>query len=250
MSDIHQIVSRQINRWNLDRKVLKERLEKEEASPATHPAQLKPVVTLSRQRGCRGRELAKLLAHELNYGLFDREIIEYISHHIGVRSEFVEALEERDRSELELWVEGLLKNRIVDHDDYIRALSEVVKTASLQGGLVILGRGANYMLSETSSYRVRLVAPDALRVRNLVETEGMPEHQGMEEIWRADLEREQFIMRYFQKNINLPEDYDLIINLAGHTMNGVVKIILSAMRARGWAMELTGGDKRSPRRNP
>lgn len=54
--------------------------------------------------------------------------------------------------------------------------------------------------------------------------------------------------RYFHKDINDPVDYDLILNLATHTLEGAVKIILSALRAKGWTMKLTGGDKRAGKR--
>jgi cytidylate kinase len=248
MHNIHHIVDRQINRWNLERVSFEKRRREEQLPLAERPAAAKPVVTVSRQRGCRGKELARLLSQELQYGLFDRQIIDYIAQHGSVRREVVESLDERDRSELELWIEGLLSMRITDHDDYIGALGEVVETTALQGGVVILGRGANYLLSETWAYRIRIVAPACARIRNLIDLEGMTESQACEEIRSVDRDRAQFVKRYFHKDINDPADYDMILNLATHTLEGTVKIILSGLRAKGWAMELTGGDKRARER--
>ena len=110
MSNIQQIITRQITQWNLDRQALQELQSDDSASIGVRAADQKPVVTLSRERGCRGQEIAKLLSHELQYGLFGRQIIDYIAAHLGVRSELVESLDEKDRSELELWVGNLFSN--------------------------------------------------------------------------------------------------------------------------------------------
>ncbi|HQO34573.1 MAG TPA: hypothetical protein PLG59_07925 [bacterium] len=53
--------------------------------------------------------------------------------------------------------------------------------------------------------------------------------------------------RYFQRDINDATGYDLVINLATHSLDAAVKIIRSGLRARGWAVELIGGDKRGRR---
>lgn len=202
MSEIYRIVDRQINRWNVEREALDRRYLEEEAARPVRPSERKPVVTISRQRGCRGKELGKILSHNLHYGLFDKEIIEYIAENTHVRREVIESLDEKDKSDLQTWIDGILSGKITDHDDYVQNLSKLVKTTALQGGVVILGRGANYFLSETSAYRVRIIAPLAKRVQNLVDLEGKPEKQAREEIKRVDRERSEFVHRYFQKDID------------------------------------------------
>ncbi|HQH70995.1 MAG TPA: cytidylate kinase-like family protein [bacterium] len=243
MPDIHHIVSRQVRRWMQDREI-QERAKQEQKEPL-RPCDIKPVVTVSRQRGSRGHELAKLLAHELNYGLFDHKIVNFIADHIGARSELVESLDERNRSELELWVKGMLSGSIFSHDHYIRALVEVIKTVSLQGGVVIVGRGANSILAGTNAFHLRVVAPADVRIRNMVEIEGMTEAQAAAEVKRVDRERADFFRRYFHKEINEPTQYDMVINMANTSLDAAVKTVLTALRARGWTMELTGGDKRA-----
>ncbi len=250
MRDIHQLVSRQVRRWNVEKKVRQESKESEKPETAGKEAEIKPVLTLSRQRGCRGAELARLIAHDLNYGLLDKEIVNYISEHMGVRSEFIESLDEQDRSELELWIKGMLSNQIIDRDDYNHALAEIIKTASLQGSVVILGRGANYLLEDTPAYRIRLVAPEQQRIQTLCHTEGMSEQEAQEEVKRSDEERANFIERYFQADINNPCDYDLLLNVGTNTMDGVVKIVRSALLSCGWSVYETGGDKRNRKTYP
>lgn len=241
MKDVNQLVSRQVGRWQAEKKAL---VEAGHDLAVEHPARLKPVITVSRQEGCRGTEFAKILAHELRYGLFDREIIEYISEHMGVCSELVESLDETGRSALEQWVDGLLHQQAFAGDDYLRGLGEVIKTAAIQGGVVILGRGANYLLRDTNAFHVRLVASLETRVKNMVDIEGFTEERARELIDRKDRERKQFIKKYFHQNIDDPEFYDVIVNMSNVNLDPAVKIVLTCLRAKGFYMEDTGGDKR------
>lgn len=245
MTDLHHLVGKQINRWNRERDTVERLIKEHEIDAASRPSELKPVVTISRQRGCRGREFAKLLAHDLHYGMLDHSIIEYIAQHLGVRSEVVELLDERDRSDLELWCQEMFSGHVFHHDDYIRELGEVVKSAALHGGVVIVGRGANYFLKESHVYRLRLVASEAARVDNLVKMEGMSPDHARNEIARVDEGRAHFVKRYFKKDIDEASDYDLTINLATNSLDAAVKTVVSALRARGWSVEQTGGDRRA-----
>lgn len=245
MRDIHQLVTRQVNRWAMDLKTYQEQLEEDFKTKPVFPH--KPVITVSRQRGCRGFEFAKILASELFYGLFDREIIEYISEHMGVCSELVESLDEKNRSVLEQWVDSMLHQQAFDRDDYIRCLGQVIKTAALQGGIVILGRGANYLLHGTSAFHIRLIASLDTRIRNLQEFEGYTAEKAQEIIEKTDRSRADFVKKYFHKNINDPVDYDVVANMDRTSLDPAVKIVLTCLRARGFALDEIGGDKRKKR---
>ncbi|MDP8243086.1 MAG: cytidylate kinase-like family protein [Candidatus Hinthialibacter antarcticus] len=244
MSNLQQMLTRQINQWNLERQAVQELQSSDSSSIGVRAADQKPVVTLSRERGCRGQEIAKLLSHELQYGFFGRQVIDYIAEHLGVRSELVESLDEKDRSELELWVGNLFSDHAFDHDEYSHALSEVMRAISLQGGLVVIGRGANYILRNANAFHVRVIAPVKTRIRNLLEQEGMSEAQAHAEIKRVDNERKQFVKRYFHQDINNPIFYDLVINAEHLQIHSITKTVIAAMRARGWSLAYTGGDKR------
>lgn len=244
MSEIHHILNKQITRWNNEKRAMKALMAQQNHEEVIRPSASKPVVTVSRQRGCRGREFSKLLSHELQYGFIDRELIHYIADHIGVRAEVVELLDEHDRSELELNLRELMTGRIFNHDKYIRELSEAVKGCALNGGVVFLGRGANYILSRPHVFRVRLVAPLDNRIKTLMTTEGMAGHDAEREIEVVDRERAQFVERYFKHDINDPAEYDIVINTATHNLNGMAKAVIEAMKSQGWEHRKSAGMQR------
>lgn len=244
MPSIQSILHRQISRWTVEREI-HTKSAGDKSRPVIRPADAKPVLTFSRERGCRGRQLAQVLADSLEYGILDRELIDYIAENTGAHRDVIETLDDRDRSDLELWVDGMLHGRIVDKDDYIRALSEAIKAAAIQGGVIIMGRGSNYLLEDSYIFRIRVVAPIEFRVQTLIETEGKTEAEARAEIERADSERAHFVKRYFRRDINDPTAYDLVINAKTVSVESAGKIVLSALRAQGWPMALTGGDKRA-----
>ncbi len=248
MRHINEIINRQVNSWIVEQKAIDRAQIGRDDFGVSFLTPRKPIVTISRQHGCRGQEFCRLLAHALGYGVFDRNMIDAMARDRGVRREIIESLDERRRSELELWVQSLLYQRTFDHDDYIKALGKVIKAASMQGGVVILGRGANYLVADSVAYRIRLVAPDDVRIRNLMQIQGLNEKQARNQLFKFDRERAYFIKKYFHKHIDDSRDYDLIINLGTNTLDAAVKISMSALRSHGWRMELTGGNKRKDAR--
>ncbi len=244
MSEIHHILNKQITRWNNERRAMRAMMTQADHETAVRPIEIKPIVTISRQRGCRGREFSKLLSQNLHYGMIDRELIQYIAKHMGVKAELVEMLDEHDKSQLELSLRELMSGKIFNHDKYIRELTEAVKSCALNGGVVILGRGANYILHGSHVYRIRLAAPIDHRIETLMRTEGYTAKDAKSIIEKSDNERAHFVERYFKHNIDDPTEYDMVLNTGTHTLNGMVKTVISALRSHGWGFEKTGGDMR------
>jgi cytidylate kinase len=153
-------------------------------------------------------------------------------------------LDEHDRSALEMNLRELMTGKIFNHDKYIRELSEAVKGCALNGGVVILGRGANYILNRPYVYRVRLVAPLDDRIKILMQTEGMSGKDAGHEIEVVDRERKNYVERYFKHDINDPAEYDMVINTTTHNMNGMAKAVMEAMKSKGWTLRRTAGLQR------
>jgi cytidylate kinase len=117
------------------------------------------VITVSRERGSRGSYLARILAERLNYQLVHREIIDYMVKDTGVRRRLIESLDEKVKSEIELWVEGLLKGKYLGKSDYFYHLMKLILAIAQHGETVIVGRGANFVLGLEKGFHIRIVAP-------------------------------------------------------------------------------------------
>jgi cytidylate kinase len=232
MTTLDSIIDRQIKRWELEKKRREE--EQKSQEKVILPG---PVITVSRERGSRGTYLEKMLAEKLNYQLVHREIIDYIVKDSGVRRRLIESLDEKIRSEIELWVEGVFKGKYLGKSDYFFHLMKSVLAIAQHGETVIVGRGANFILGLKKGFHIRVVAPLEKRIENLVEYKHFNATEAKKEIERGDKERKEFIHTFFGKNIDDPIYYDLILNSANFQIEEALGFILKAYDSKFKKME-------------
>jgi cytidylate kinase len=227
MSSLDAIVNRQIKKWELEKQ------KKEEATSKEKEGVLfKPVVTVSRERGSRGSYLAKRLAQELAYEMIHRQIIDYIVKEGGVRKRLVESLDEKTRSKLELWIEGILKGKYIAEKDYYNYLLRSIWAMAQHGEVVILGRGANFILTLQLGFHLRVVASWDDRITNLVKYKKMSRSEAKKAIEESDQERKEFIRSFFNADIDDPHYYDLMVNTSFMDVEDALNCIRSAIEMK------------------
>jgi cytidylate kinase len=213
---IEALVDEQARRWQLLRR---ERSE----------ARRRPVVTISRQHGAGGTEVARALAGQLGLDLFDREIIQRIaeSTHLGER--VVSSLDEKDRALLEDWLSSLSSRSYLSPVEYLYHLARVVGALAHHGGAVILGRGAHLLLGQGEALRVLVVAPLEARVQAVMDREGLSERDARRRIQTVEADRSAFLAKHFHADFGDPTSFDLVVNTAMLGVVGACSTIRAAL---------------------
>jgi cytidylate kinase len=228
MSSIDGLLDRQVRKWELEKTV-----HPREHGPHGRPGTpVQPVLTVSRQRGSGGTLLAERLAERFGYTLLHRDVIDRICDSSGYRRRIVESLDGHARSQLQLWVESVLQGAYVDANDYVRALLEVIYSISQLGGVVVVGRGANFILGHEHGFHIRVVAPREVRVRSLAAREGLAERDALREIEKSDHERTEWIRRVFRRSIDDPLGYDLVINQLSISLDSATSLVAAAAQEK------------------
>ncbi|MBD3168392.1 MAG: hypothetical protein GF307_02840 [candidate division Zixibacteria bacterium] len=221
MISLEAIVDKQIRRWEL---------EKTRAAEEGVPLpEIKPLITVSRQQGSRGSYLAKVLAERLDYQLFHRELIDFICKDAGCRKRLIELLDENVQPQLQLWLEGILKGKIVDASDYMKWLAKSIYAISSHGKAVIVGRGANFILKMNTGLHVRVVAPRSCRISNLIEFKNVTIKEAEKMIEESDKHRREYISQNFGFDIDDPAHYDILINTAHIDIETASKLVETAL---------------------
>jgi cytidylate kinase len=229
VSGIHQIIDRQIRAWEMEAEA-RRRASQDEALAA--PA-LRPWVTISRAFGSGGGEIAQRVAAALGYQIFDREILDVIVQEGRFRAAIIESLDERERSSLDLWAEGLLHGALIDRGDYLRTLAGVLGSIAFHGHAVIVGRGANFLLDSSRGLHVRIVAPEDMRIVSIRRRRGMEDAEAARRLVRqTDEERSAYIEKQFHRLADDPLAYDLMINTARIGVESAVDLIVRALRLK------------------
>jgi cytidylate kinase len=207
MTSIEALIDRQLTR----RRVFERAPRPQIPAPDEKPPLLR-VITVSRETGSGGRTLAVQLSKRLNFEFIDRQIVDKLIEDTGARERLIVSLDERTRSGVALWVEGILTGRYIDQSEYANALCHSITTLAEYGDAVILGRGANVILGPRGGLHVRVIAPPEVRVQNLMRHMGMAPREAREHIDLCDEERRRFNAEILNADIDNPNDYHLVIN--------------------------------------
>jgi cytidylate kinase len=170
------------------------------------------VITISREPGSGGREIAERLAHDLEYDLFAQELIGKVAESAKMRDSIIESLDEKGHSFLKNLILSLTEKQHLWPYEYLNHLIRIVGAIAIRGHAVILGRGAQFILPPAETLRVRVVSPVEMRVKNLSHELNISLDDAKRRVARDDADREAFARKYFNARIDDPSHYDLVIN--------------------------------------
>ncbi|UCE23258.1 MAG: cytidylate kinase-like family protein [Candidatus Zixiibacteriota bacterium] len=224
MTSIDAIINRQLLRWELQRKKAEEEARKRPVPP--------PIVTISRQSGSRGSYFASRLAEKMDYQRLHREVIDTICESAGYRKRIVESIDEKFRGDLELMVESLFTGKTVDHRDYLMHLGQIVLSMSQLGGVILMGRGGNFILGPKRGFHMRFIAPKSRRIQNLVTYKQMSQADAAKFIDESDRVRREFIEKLFDADIDNPCHYDLVVNAEYMDVEELLGVGIAAIKAK------------------
>jgi len=198
------------------------------------------IVTIEREYGSGGGEIAQLLATQLGWKLWDQRLTEEIARLANCSKAVVEVREERTdplyyrlfKSFLRGSYEGSLnahKLNVVDSESILKITERVVQHAAKTGNCVIVGRGSQIFLRDRpDTLRVFLYASRENKVRRIL-ARGKTQDEAEHLVDSIDRERHDFIQKYFRVEWPDRAVYHTMINTAIGD-DAVVHMILDFMK--------------------
>jgi len=199
------------------------------------------ILTIEREYGSGGGEIAKLLSKRLGWKLWDELLTEEIARLANGPKAVVEVREEKTdplyyrlfKSFLRGSFEGSLnahKLNVVDSESILKFTERVVLHAAKTGNSVIVGRGSQHFLrNRPDALRVFLYAPREDKVRRL-RARGKTEKEAQARVDSVDQERADFIRKYFHVEWPDRDVYHAMINTTVGD-DAVARMILDLMKA-------------------
>lgn len=181
------------------------------------------IITVEREYGCGGGEIAQLLANRLGWKLWDHLLTEEIARLAQCPQAVVERREEKNdplyyrlfKSFLRGSFEGSInahKLNLVDSESILKITERVVRHAASKGNCVIVGRGSQHFLEHRDdTLRVFLYAPRQDKIRRVI-ARGKTEREAEDLVDSVDQERTDFIQRYFHVEWPTRSLYHIILN--------------------------------------
>jgi cytidylate kinase len=196
------------------------------------------VVTVAHGLGSGGREIAERLAERLRVRYYDRQV----ANAILAAAPEDKALMARLDQHVESFWEEVLQEVIAGRsamDQYRRRLVGIILAVARESG-VIVGRGANLILSGHKAFRVRVVGSPEECAQRLIERgeaqPGMTREEALKRVMEARREDAAFIRQYFTTDPADLTQFDLVLNTDHIPLETAVDIIVEAMRHAGFTV--------------
>jgi len=228
--NVDRLLDRQMNLWEI-----RKRLAAEGGEPARRElAHLEqgPWITLSKARASGWEEVAARVAVHLGWQIFDKEILDAISRRAHSREAILSRLDEKGIWWLEDTLSRLAAPAYPGQPAFLIEMRKVILALGRQGRTILVGRGANWLLDPAYGLRVRIIAPAAYRAARLAEREKLSPEGARRRIQEDDTALAAFIRQVYQRDIDDPEGYDLIINLGSLGHEAASDAIVAALRRK------------------
>lgn len=187
------------------------------------------VITVARQVGVAGEEVAQVVSVKTGYRYIDYQIIQAAAAEAGVSPETVseaehtpslmtrilEALARNPSMPVAAWADPipLTTTPLYTSMDYRRFVEDVIRDLAEQGDCVIVGHAAQVILrGRLDAVRVLVTGSPDFRARRIMAGMNVDEKTALKTVERTDAERIDWYRRFYETGWLTPCTYDLSIN--------------------------------------
>jgi hypothetical protein len=187
-------------------------------------------LTISREAGAGGSEIAALLGKRLDWEVFDKNLLDRIAEKFPCCRQMLELVDETSSS----WVYDVLgtwmDRKIVPHESFVTQLTRIL-LASVRGrSAIIVGRGAQFILPREKIFAVRVIAPEAARVQWIMKLKALKEVEARRILREIDMSRREFVQRFFHHDVTDPHLYDLVLNSRQLGIEGAAETLCAVIK--------------------
>ncbi|MBM4103641.1 MAG: cytidylate kinase-like family protein [Planctomycetes bacterium] len=199
-----------------------------------------PYLTVSRQYGCDGLELAGPLVEKLNqrdeqrrWKLYHKELLKQLAEDTGLTEEIIEKERLSKPSLLKDFLRGLLKSNVPDGYEIRKSITMMVRTVAFEGYAVIIGQGGNAATTDLDNgLNVRIEAPKEWRVARISVREQLSKEAAAARMEEIDAQRHYLQEIYEKQNPRQPA-FHLLLDNSMFSKEQIAELILLAMEKKG-----------------
>jgi cytidylate kinase len=182
------------------------------------------VVTISRHFGAGGHTLGQRLCERFGFRLADASVVDRLARNEKLSPDWLNAMEKEASSTILSMISTLVSGGIFykhpgspaekdDRQKYLAFLTQIFTAMANEGGYVIVGRGAQFVLKgHPKAIHVLLVADYESRVSFLMGQHKISRSDAEKTIRAREKERTALASRLFKTDIDDPSLYQIVLN--------------------------------------
>lgn len=184
------------------------------------------ILTICRESGAKGEEIAKAVAKKLGYEFVAREAIFDEIKEYGEK--WFKWGQEMDDHKPSLW-----ERFDLSFAGFVALKESIMYEHATRNNVVLMGRGGNWMLEDVPyALRVRIMAPMEKRIENVVKKEGIDTETAREMLEDGDKERAAYLKAIYHKDWTKAKFYDVVFDTGNMGEDEVVKMICDELEAK------------------
>jgi cytidylate kinase len=203
------------------------------------------IVTVSRQYGSGGSEVAERVARALGWQLYDNAVVDEVAARLGIspaevsaREERMPSLSERIASAISLSAPEMMPTvgaatLSPSEERIVEVTGRVVQEAVQAGPAVIVGRGAQCLLATRSdALHIFCYAPLEALAAYAVTNLGVKPDDASKKVLEMNAQREAYVKRHWKREWRDLANYHLCVNTAWLGLDGAAELITRVAHER------------------
>lgn len=208
-------------------------------------------ITIGRQKGAGGLEIAKRLSEEFGIPFYDKQLLDEAAKESGLSKDVFMNIDERRGSKfISGFFSGIMGSLYTEYgassginrEELFRIQSESIQHIANRESAIFVGRCADYILRERNAcLNVFITATGEDRVERLLEcnkisnAERYSKEEMIELLEKSDSKRENYYNYFTYKQWGAAVSYDLCLNSSLLGIEGCVSVIKEIITSKGWS---------------
>lgn len=209
---------------------------------------MKKIITISREHGSGGSAIGKMVAEQLGWKYYDKQLIDMAADESGLSPKFIEKSEQSLSSG---WFYNMMlgsnyssnyaaaatPNTLPLVDQIFNAQRTIILKVAKESPCVIVGRCADYILHSSEDFNdndmlnLFIYANPDDRIKRAIEAYGIPEKDAKKTITQVNKRRANHYNTFTEWTWGAYEHYDILLNSSYAGLEGTAKLIVEAVKA-------------------
>jgi cytidylate kinase len=193
-------------------------------------------VAISREAGARGSSIARRVGKKLGWQVCTQDLLEFLSSNESARSHVLADVPDDAADWTNAQLERIKKDKILNPGVELGELPRLILTLAARGGVILVGRGAGFLLPRETTLHLRVVAPLNDRIAYMAQTLRRTREEAAVYVRENDEQRADYLVKTFTHRAGDLSDYDLLLNSFLLGEETCVDVILSAVHGKQRAL--------------
>lgn len=209
---------------------------------------MKKIITISREHGSGGSAIGKMVAEQLGWKYYDKQLIDLAADESGLSPKFIEKSEQSLSSG---WFYNMMlgsnyssnyaaaatPNTLPLVDQIFNAQRTIILKVAKESPCIIVGRCADYILHSSEDFNdndmlnLFIYANPDDRIKRAIEAYGIPEKDAKKTITQVNKRRANHYNTFTEWTWGAYEHYDILLNSSYAGLEGTAKLIVEAVKA-------------------